>query len=70
MLFSFFALCLQPFVTQTHKNLSAKKMKKTYKIICIYQKSVIPLPSNSGIKPEQTTNIYLLIKFFYYETHF
>ena len=70
VVFSFFAQSLQPFEIQTHKNLSAKKMKKTYKNICIYQKDGIYLPSNSGKKPERTTNIYSLIKFFYYETHF
>ena len=70
MLFSFFAQCLQPFEIQIYKNLYAKKDEKTCKIICIYQKSVIPLLSNSGRKPERTTNIYSLIKFFYYETHF
>ena len=68
--FSFFALCLQPFEIQIHKNLSAKKMKKTFRNICIYQKDGIYLPSNSGQKPERTINIYSLIKNFYYETHF
>ena len=58
VVFSFFAQSLQPFETQIHKNLSAKKMKKTYKIICIYQKDGIYLPSNSGKKPEQTTNLF------------
>ena len=70
MLFSFFVQCLQPFEIQIHKNLSAKKMKKTYRNICICQIFGIPLPSSSGIKPERTTNIYSLIKFIYYETHF
>ena len=69
VVFSFFAQCLQPFEIQIHKNLSAKKMKKTYKKICIYRKSVIPLLSNSGRKPERTTNIYSLIKFIYYENN-
>ena len=50
--FSFFAQCFQPFGIQIHKNLSAKKMKKTFRNICIYQKSVIPLQSSSGEKPE------------------
>lgn len=44
----FFRSNLQPIEQQTYKNLSAKKMKKTYKIICIYRKSGIYLPSNSG----------------------
>ena len=70
VVFSFFAQSLKPFEIQTYKNISAKKMKKTCKIICIYQKSDIPLSSSSGKKPERTTNIYSLIKFFYYETHF
>ena len=70
VVFSFFAQCLQTFEIQTHKNLSAKKIKKTYKNICIYQKDGLYLLSSSGKKPEQTTNIYSLIKFFYYETHF
>nr|DAH72544.1 MAG TPA: hypothetical protein [Caudoviricetes sp.] len=48
VVFSFFAQCLQPFEIQIHKNLSAKKIKKTYKIICIYQKKGIHLPSSSG----------------------
>ena len=64
MLFSFFAQCLQPFEIQTHKNLSAKKMKKTYKIICIYQKSGISLPSNSGRKPERLILFIHLLNFF------
>lgn len=58
VLFSFFAQCLQPFEIQIHKNLSAKKMKKTYKIICIYQKSGVPLPSSSGEKPERLTKLF------------
>ena len=62
--FSFFAQSLQTFEIQTHKILSAKKMKKTYIIICIYQKSGIYLPSNSGKKPERTTIIYHLLNFF------
>ena len=66
VVFSFFALCLQPTEIQIHKNLSAKKMKKIYIKICIYQKSDVPLQSSSGKKPERTTNIYSLIKFFYY----
>lgn len=64
MLFSFFVQCLQSFEIQIHKNLSAKKMKKTFRIICIYQKSVIPLLSNSGRKPERTTNFIYLLNFF------
>ena len=70
VVFSFFAQCLQTFEIQIHKNLSAKKMKKTYKNICIYRKSGVPLSSSSGIKPERTTKYYSLIKFFYYETHY
>ena len=58
MLFSFFAQCLQPFEIQIHKNLSTKKMKKTYKKICIYQKSDIPLSSSSGKKPERLTKLF------------
>ena len=68
LIFSFFVQCLQPLEIQTYKNISAKKMKKTYKIICIYQKSDVPLSSSSGKKPERTTNIYSLIKFIYYGT--
>lgn len=37
VVFSFFAQCLQPFEIQIHKNLYAKKTKKTYKIICKYE---------------------------------
>ena len=48
VVFSFFAQCLQPFELQIHKNLYAKKMKKTYKNICIYQKGGVPLSSSSG----------------------
>ena len=64
MLFSFFAQCLQNFEIQVHKNLSAKKMKKTFRIICIYQKSVIPLLSNSGKKPERFILFIHLLNFF------
>ena len=64
MLFSFFAQCLQSFEIQIHKNLSAKKMKKTYKIICIYQKSDISLSSNSGIKPERLILFIHLLNLF------
>ena len=64
MLFSFFAQCLQPFEIQVHKNLSAKKMKKTCKIICIYQKGGISLPSNSGRKPERLILFIHLLNFF------
>lgn len=40
-------------------------MKKTYKIICIYQESDIPLLSDSGKKPERLVLfIHLLIKIF------
>ena len=39
-------------------------MKKTCKIICIYQKSGISLPSSSGKKPERTTNFIHLLNFF------
>ena len=67
MLFSFFALCLQPFEIQIHKNSSAKKMAKTCKIICIYQKSVIPLLSNSGRKPERLILFIHLLNFFIME---
>lgn len=56
--FSFFAQSLQTFEIQIHKILSAKKMKKTCKNICIYQKGGIYLPSNSGKKPERTTNLF------------
>ena len=62
--FSFFVQCLQTFEIQTHKNLSAKKMKKTYKNICIYQKDGIYLPSNSGIKPERLVLFIHLLNFF------
>ena len=64
MLFSFFAQCLQTFEIQIHKNLSTKKMKKIYRNICIYQKSVIPLLSNSGIKPERLILFIHLLNFF------
>ena len=64
MLFSFFAQCLQHFEIQLHKNLSAKKIKKTCKIICIYRKSDISLPSNSGIKPEILILFIHLLNFF------
>ena len=67
MIFSFFAQCLQPFEIQEYKNLSAKKIKKIYFDICIYQKSVIPLQSSSGKKPERTTNIIHLLNFFIME---
>ena len=33
-------------------------MKKTYKFICIYQKSGVPLPSDSGKKPERLTKLF------------
>ena len=62
--FSFFAQCLQPNEIQIHKNLSAKKMKKTYKIICIYQKDGIYLPSNSGKKPERLVLFIHLLNLF------
>ena len=58
VLFSFFAQCLQPLEKQIPKNLSAKKMKKTFRNICIYQKDGIYLPSNSGKKPEQLTKLF------------
>ena len=58
VVFSFFAQCLQPFEIQTHKNLSAKKMKKIYSKICIYQKDGIYLSSNSGKKPERLTKLF------------
>ena len=64
MLFSFFAQCLQHFEIQTHKNLYAKKDKKTCKIICIYRKSDISLSSNSGIKPERLILFIHLLNFF------
>ena len=35
-----------------------KKMKKTYKIICIYQKSGVPLSSSSGKKLERLTKLF------------
>lgn len=70
VVFSFFAQGLQPTEIQIHKNLYAKKMKKTYKIICIYQKSGLPLSSNSGKKPERLVLFIHLLNFFYYETHF
>lgn len=54
----FFRSNLQPIEQQTYKNLSAKKMKKTYKIICIYRKNDIPLSSDSGKKPERLTNLF------------
>lgn len=58
VVFSFFAQCLQPFEIQIHKNLSAKKMKKTYKIICIYRGNDISLSSSSGKKPERLTKLF------------
>ena len=64
MLFSFFAQCLQPFEIQIHKNLSAKKIKKTCLIICIYQKSDISLSSNSGRKPGRLILFIHLLNFF------
>ena len=64
MLFSFFAQCLQSFEIQIHKNLSAKKMKKTCKIICIYRKNDISLSSNSGVKPERLILFIHLLNFF------
>ena len=64
MLFSFFAQGLQPLEIQIRKNLSAKKIKKTCKIICIYQKSSISLPSNSEIKPERLILFIHLLNFF------
>ena len=67
MLFSFFAQSLQTFEIQIHKNLSAKKMKKTCKIICIYQKSDVPLPSDSGKKPERLVLFIHLLNFFIME---
>lgn len=39
-------------------------MKKTYKIICIYLKSGVPLSSSSGIKPEQLVLFIHLLNFF------
>ena len=39
-------------------------MEKTYKIICIYRKSDISLPSNSGIKPERLILFIHLLNFF------
>ena len=39
-------------------------MKKTYKKICIYQKSDISLPSNSGRKPERLILFIHLLNFF------
>lgn len=39
-------------------------MKKTYKIICIYQKSGVPLPSDSGKKPERLVLFIHLLNFF------
>ena len=64
VVFSFFAQCLQPFEIQTHKNLSAKKIKKTYIKICIYQKSGISLSSSSGEKPERLVLFIHLLNFF------
>ena len=64
MVFSFFAQCLQTFEIQVHKNLSAKKMKKTYRKICICQIFDIPLPSNSGIKPERLILFIHLLNLF------
>ena len=55
---------MQPFEIQIYKNLYAKKIKKTCKIICIYQKSGISLPSNSGIKPERLILFIHLLNFF------
>ena len=49
----FFRSNLQPIEQQTYKNKPTKKMKKTCKNICIYQKSGIYLPSSSGKKPER-----------------
>lgn len=42
-------------------------MKKTYKIICIYRKSGIYLPSDSGIKPERLVLFIHLLNFFIME---
>ena len=39
-------------------------MKKTYKIICIYQKDGIYLPSSSGKKPERLVLFIHLLNFF------
>ena len=64
VVFSFFAQCLQTFEIQLHKNLSARKMKKTYRNICICQIFDIPLSSGSGKKPERTTNFIHLLNFF------
>ena len=58
MQFSFFAQCLQHFEIQIHKNLYTKKMKKTFRNICIYQKSGVPLSSSSGKKLERLTKLF------------
>lgn len=42
-------------------------MKKTYKIICIYQKGGVPLPSDSGKKPERLVLFIHLLNFFIME---
>lgn len=64
MQFSFFAQCLQPFEIQIHKNSYTKKIKKTCKIICIYQKSVLPLSSSSGKSLNEQQIIIHLLNFF------
>lgn len=65
--FSFFAQSLHPSEIQLHKNLYAKKMKKTCKNICIYQKSGIYLPPSSGKKPERLILFIHLLNFFIME---
>lgn len=42
-------------------------MKKTYRNICIYQKSDVPLSSSSGIKPERLILFIHLLNFFIME---
>ena len=64
MLFSFFAQCLQPFEIQIHKNLSAKKMKKTCRNICICQIFDIPLSSSSGKSLNEQQIFIHLLNFF------
>lgn len=64
VVFSFFAQCLQALEIQIHKNLYAKNMKKTYKIICICQKDGLYLPSSSGKSLNEQQIFIHLLNFF------
>lgn len=58
---------MQPTEIQIHKNLSTKKMKKTYKIICICYIFDLPLSSSSGKSLNEQQIFIHLLNFFIME---